>query len=531
MISKKREISSKAQVGLILGIAVGLILILLVFFSVRTALFGKVVEGVDYAAPIAYFPFDNPDDLGEDVAGDHDAVCVDLCPVAAEGREGTSAYYSEPDDSISFDVISFEIEEPITLAGDFTIMFWVKSLEYLWEGRIILDYLNETAIGLSRTETDILMGFFSDGAEVVSAPADDGWTHFSAVRTSGMIRWYIDGEEIPRDSSFPAIPARSYTFDKIGPTFSHLDELKFFDIALTPEQIRASAGLVPSLLLVIPLENTPAACEDKLDNDGDDLVDCAESSCSSFTFCEIPTELTCTDRFDNDGDNFADCRDSDCVDVPCGEGCMCISQDVTRAGTMTTVYTSVETSCEDQIDNDGDHRPDCFDVNCQNAAELDQCLMEGIRFIETEVDSSIFSATEADCADLIDNDRDSSIDCADPDCSTSCAIADADEDSVEDTLDRCPMTSSSDVYSNSGCMIGDVDEDNCVSALEMDTIITALDTYFNPDDPLCEETYTDEITPQDGDLDGDHCISALEMDQIVTNLDSNFDPANPLCSS
>jgi hypothetical protein len=79
-------------------------------------------------------------------------------------------------------------------------------------------------------------------------------------------------------------------------------------------------------------ENTPAACQDKEDNDKDDLVDCNDPDCAVMVFCKKeepppppepkpepppppPKESTpeaCQDGQDNDNDRFADCADQDC---------------------------------------------------------------------------------------------------------------------------------------------------------------------------------------------------------------------------
>ncbi len=64
------------------------------------------------------------------------------------------------------------------------------------------------------------------------------------------------------------------------------------------------------------------------------------------------------------------------------------------AGSMT-VNASVETVCDDDIDNDGDLQKDCFD---------DDCVLEP------------YCQAETVCDDTIDNDGDLLTDCNDPDC-------------------------------------------------------------------------------------------------------------------
>lgn len=77
-------------------------------------------------------------------------------------------------------------------------------------------------------------------------------------------------------------------------------------------------------------ENTPSACRDRVDNDGNGHVDCADQGCSPMTFCTQPaptpsqpasspqartpenTPGACRDGNDNDGDGHVDCADQDC---------------------------------------------------------------------------------------------------------------------------------------------------------------------------------------------------------------------------
>lgn len=86
-------------------------------------------------------------------------------------------------------------------------------------------------------------------------------------------------------------------------------------------------------------------------------------------------EENCSDGLDNDGDGKADCLDLDC------------------AATMVCLG---ETYCDDQRDDDQDGLTDCADPDC---ADDTSCM-------------------ESDCSDSIDNDQDGSTDCDDPDCSS-----------------------------------------------------------------------------------------------------------------
>ncbi len=90
----------------------------------------------------------------------------------------------------------------------------------------------------------------------------------------------------------------------------------------------------------------------------------------------ITVETNCNDGLDEDMDGMTDCLDSDCAADP-----ECVP----------------ETMCADGIDNEGDGEADCLDDDCNGVA--------GCEF-----------GAEATCDDVFDNDGDGLTDCEDPDC-------------------------------------------------------------------------------------------------------------------
>jgi hypothetical protein len=83
-------------------------------------------------------------------------------------------------------------------------------------------------------------------------------------------------------------------------------------------------------------------CDDEVDNDGDDLVDCDDPDCCG-ELCP-PSSVcpeVCDDEVDNDGDDLIDCDDPDCQ-----PSCLCPE------------------ICDDEIDNDDDGLVDCADPDC-----------------------------------------------------------------------------------------------------------------------------------------------------------------------
>lgn len=63
---------------------------------------------------------------------------------------------------------------------------------------------------------------------------------------------------------------------------------------------------------------------------------------------------------------------------------------------------------------------DCLDSDCQTAA-VDSCTFAGVIYTETGLTTGMFTSTEVDCADVVDNDRDGDMDCDDSDCASGAA--------------------------------------------------------------------------------------------------------------
>jgi hypothetical protein len=89
------------------------------------------------------------------------------------------------------------------------------------------------------------------------------------------------------------------------------------------------------------------ACTDRIDNDRDGAVDCADPDCAGNVACAVPrSETSCTDVVDNDRDGAVDCADPDCdADPACA-------------------LPASELDCGDGLDDDGDGAIDCDDTDC-----------------------------------------------------------------------------------------------------------------------------------------------------------------------
>jgi hypothetical protein len=132
-------------------------------------------------------------------------------------------------------------------------------------------------------------------------------------------------------------------------------------------------------------ETNATLCQDGKDNDKDGKIDCADTDCKGFTFCQKTSEssaTSCQDGTDNDGDGKIDCEDPECQDY-----------------TFCKKIESTATLCQDGKDNDADGKTDCDDPDCK-----------GFTFCQNAENTPTL------CADNKDNDGDGKIDCDDPDC-------------------------------------------------------------------------------------------------------------------
>ncbi|MBL8741710.1 MAG: hypothetical protein JNK04_11470, partial [Myxococcales bacterium] len=134
-------------------------------------------------------------------------------------------------------------------------------------------------------------------------------------------------------------------------------------------------------------------------------VDCDDAACDGLAcdafgsvcggaVCTCPggtMESACNDGLDNDCDGDIDCVDLNCAAAPiCGE------------------------NCADGIDNNGNSLADCLDPICAGQV----CGANGLTCAGT-VCACPGGATEAVCNDSLDNDCDGQTDCADANCSAA----------------------------------------------------------------------------------------------------------------
>jgi len=162
-------------------------------------------------------------------------------------------------------------------------------------------------------------------------------------------------------------------------------------------------------------------CADSVDNDLDYAQNCNDMNCTGYiggtdctgadAFCQA-TESTCYDCFDNDADGQTDCADPNC-DLMSGnyqnlaDLCEYMGEGY---GALNATYNSIyswTSACADSFNNDREDGTDCYDTT--------HCRGKG--GTSTTLPCPAYENNSAAwCFDLIDNDYDGNIGCADTDC-------------------------------------------------------------------------------------------------------------------
>ncbi|MBM4358289.1 MAG: hypothetical protein FJ096_09285 [Deltaproteobacteria bacterium] len=163
-----------------------------------------------------------------------------------------------------------------------------------------------------------------------------------------------------------------------------------------------------------PAGNSTAAhetnCADRIDEDGDSVIDCADSDCLDKPECRKTgvheqTDALCSDFIDNDGDGTIDCDDKDCQTTgltacrgswkgevpgvhgkvgntfslpPIDEG-MNVDQLIGKFGDSDGERNDY--TCSDGVDNDSDGKVDCADFGCRFDPQVTICNAQaGLKF-------------------------------------------------------------------------------------------------------------------------------------------------------
>ncbi len=113
-------------------------------------------------------------------------------------------------------------------------------------------------------------------------------------------------------------------------------------------------------ILTVETDFQEGICDDGLDDDGDELVDCADPDCDGQVGC---IELFCDDGIDNDEDGSVDCDDNDCAGICAVPGDSC-EQAIPLEGNAavapievigsTTTFTDFYDVCNSSLSNNKD---------------------------------------------------------------------------------------------------------------------------------------------------------------------------------
>lgn len=222
--------------------------------------------------------------------------------------------------------------------------------------------------------------------------------------TAGSHFRVVEGEEFINPST-----SQIMKFEVLGPP--DMDEL---DAPINRKLRIALNGVEVVVDLVVMGPMRPEVCNDGIDNDWDELIDCEDPDClwepcmDGLGYCIqgqcVQYEAICSDGIDNDDDGFTDCSDLDCDGRFCSEeySALCLWGEC----------TPYELECSNGEDDDLDGFIDCDDTDCL----FELCDPDNPGAICLSGQCVVF---ELDCDDGIDNDYDGLVDCQDPDCSGS----------------------------------------------------------------------------------------------------------------
>ncbi len=239
-------------------------------------------------------------------------------------------------------------------------------------------------------------------------------------------------------------------------------------------------------------------CTNGVDDDGDNLVDCADPDCITDPNCGGPgVELACTDNVDNDADGLTDCDDPDC------------------AGDPSCVVPGTETDCADGLDNDQDGSTDCGDSDCTfepacDAGDGDCCTANGSPGCVDEPGEDCVCAADPFCC----NNQWDAI-CASEyqnQCGGSCAGTEICTNGLDDDGDGFADCDDSDCAAEPSCL-PPPNEIACTNGFDDD--LDGLTDCDDPDcflNPACNIPPT-EISCNDGvDNDQDGLVDCADSD-------------------
>ncbi|OGP10726.1 MAG: hypothetical protein A2048_02185 [Deltaproteobacteria bacterium GWA2_45_12] len=183
-----------------------------------------------------------------------------------------------------------------------------------------------------------------------------------------------------------------------------------------------------------------ANCVNGVDDDADNLIDCVDPDCNNNQAClappppPLPLAEVCNDLVDNDGDGLNNCNDPDCQADP-----LCVQ--------APPPPPLAEANCVNGVDDDADNLIDCADADCHNNQA---CLA---------VPPPPPQPLPEVCNDLADNDGDNDVDCADADCANDLHCAGIAPAPVPPPAEICGNNVDDDGDQAVDCNDGDCNQD------------------------------------------------------------------------
>ena len=173
----------------------------------------------------------------------------------------------------------------------------------------------------------------------------------------------------------------------------------------------------------------PEDCKNKKDDNGNGFTDCEDEECADAIACQ--PEI-CDDGYDNNDDQYIDCNDPQCRDK-----LVCVPE-----------------ICDDNTDNNGNNLTDCEDPQCSSKVECQPEICDNgiddnsnnlIDCDDRQCEQSSICLPEI-CNNNVDDNGDKRIDCDDPKCRRA----------VECQPENC-----SDGLDNNGNKLTDCEDPQC----------------------------------------------------------------------
>ena len=581
-VTSQRSINTH-KVWVIVGIvlAIVLVLLLVLYPSGKKAFFGKVVEGIDYPSPIAHYTFDSAvsSDLGMDSTATYTGTCTN-CPTPSSGRRGGAAIFSGADATITI--------PEIILSDDFTVMFWL----YETEPGVILAGSGGVSVavtGAGFISMNVPSSWFFISISSIPTPTEV-WTHYTIVNNAGVVTLYRNGEL--ESITTPGPLSTGVKFNTIRPGWTcyegtcgafagKLDDLKFFNVKLGPEEIAASAGesgVSSGGVFGTVTETTTGTeiCTNGVDDDGDVQIDGADAECVG-QLCDIGSDNIWLRATGGGGERTLCCSADACVpavgscveydglysNTVCGDA----NQFVECNNLNSEEYSPGRTyQCVDAITGEDDedfvwvrcqeqwdcsewscvvlpttaagtryrHERTCTDQNnCGTIADRPELLhrVNGIVSSYLSLSSCQVALPAERCSNNQDDDGDLQVDCADEDCGgdnvcqmdTTCALGDLDESGTLSTDDVSRLLYALDASADSDC--GGTGQTVCDYSSDGYFVCDNGVVYVMADES--DSTHAGdqcvEASCMSGDLDGSGTLSTDDVSRLLYALDASAD--------